>query len=533
MSNREGSQGGAPMTYSMPPAVQGADPRSIGGYVIVAALGKGGMARVYLALARKKKHGNFTKLLVLKVLRAELDDDTDFLGMFMVEARLAARLNHPNVVQTYEVGEDANRHYIAMEYLEGQALSVILARVGRAHVPLNVHLRILCDALDGLHYAHELADYDGTALNIVHRDVSPQNVFAMYTGQSKILDFGIAKVSGSSKTATGVLKGKAAYMAPEQATGHADRRADVFAVGVMLWEAIARRRIGERGEDDLVVLARRIAGEDARVREVAPDAPPELADICDRAMALDPARRFATAAEMRGAIETYMRKGEPADTHRVAELLEQNFAADRARFRAMIDEQVKRADEAGPIVDIQADVIGTGPTTHSGRKQARPGQTGARTVVLALAFVAVVGLGVALVLRSKPRAGPLREQTELAAAPTSVPSTPSAEPARVQTVTVAIRTAPAHATMVIDGTPVANPYRADVAADGSAHTVEVSARGFVSQTRTLSHDRAHDILVALKPVYAVAAPPTIGDVDLSTLKNKRPKRKVDDKDPYQ
>ena len=163
--------------------------------------------------------------------------------MFLEEARLTARLNHPNVVQTNDVGEDRGRYYIAMEYLEGQTFERV-RRARNAGKLFPIHMQI-ADAgptcWPGLHYAHELVDYDGTPLAIVHRDVTPSNVFITYDGQVKLVDFGIAKVLDSlNHTKVGVLKGKARYMAPEQITGGAvDRRADIFSVGVMLWEMLS------------------------------------------------------------------------------------------------------------------------------------------------------------------------------------------------------------------------------------------------------------------------------------------------------
>jgi serine/threonine-protein kinase len=208
---------------------------------VIAELGEGGMARVHLALARGPSGVN--KLVVLKTLRSHLANDPACLEMFIHEGRLAARLNHPNVVQTYEVNEDGGRQVMVMEYLEGQPLSHVYARGRKSgQLPLEMYVRVLCDALAGLHYAHELADFDGKPLNLVHRDVSPQNIFVTFDGQVKILDFGIAKaaVNAPNQTETGVLKGKVRYMAPEQIAGEAlDRRADIFAVGAILWEVLA------------------------------------------------------------------------------------------------------------------------------------------------------------------------------------------------------------------------------------------------------------------------------------------------------
>src|SRR5262245_49429219 len=205
----------------------------VGKYRIVALLGQGGMASVYLSVVPGPAGVN--KLLVVKILREELSQDAEFLAMFLNEARLATRLNHANVVQTYEVGFADARHFLAMDYLDGQPLHAVLRKASRTGMPLDVHVRILADTLAGLHYAHTLADFDGTPLRVVHRDVSPQNVFVTYDGRVLVVDFGIAKATGAaSNTQSGVFKGKLSYVAPEQAAGDAvDARADLFAVGVM------------------------------------------------------------------------------------------------------------------------------------------------------------------------------------------------------------------------------------------------------------------------------------------------------------
>lgn len=326
--------------------------RIVGGHRLVAGLGSGGMARVYLALSLKQF--GFTKLVVLKVLREELGTDDEFLEMFMHEARLAARLNHPHVVQTYEVGVDQGIHFIAMEYLEGQSLSATLSRVGLDRIPLGFQLRVICDVLEGLHYAHELRDYDGTHIGIVHRDVSPQNVFVTYTGQAKLLDFGIAKTTSSVRTSQGILKGKAGYMAPEQAMSKPpDGRADLYAIGVMIWEAIARRRLVPRTEDDVIALTRRLAGNDPKIREIVPDAPPELADICDKAMAKNPADRWQSAEELRIALQSFVASSCPYESRDVAALLSEAFAEERTRIRKLVEQQQKVGVEDGTLVDLK------------------------------------------------------------------------------------------------------------------------------------------------------------------------------------
>jgi len=215
-------------------------------YLLIGALGRGGMAEVLLAL--QDGPGGFRKLVVIKRLLPHLADEPGVVEMFLDEARLAARLEHPHVVRTEKVGEADGRHFIAMEYLDGEPVSRILRETTRRGEPLPLPLaaRVGADALDGLAYAHGASDYDGTALGVVHRDVSPQNLFVTYQGVTKLLDFGIAKAATQEgQTRTGFVKGRFGYLAPEQARGgDVDARADLFGMGVVLFRRGARRRPG-------------------------------------------------------------------------------------------------------------------------------------------------------------------------------------------------------------------------------------------------------------------------------------------------
>ncbi len=313
-------------------------PQMVGSYRVVAQLGQGGMARALLAL--RQGPGGFRKLFVVKQLRLDLCDDPDFVEMFLDEARLAALLNHPNVVQTHETGEDANSRFISMEYLEGQSLGRLWNRARRTEaMPLDLSVRVISEALSGLHYAHELTDLNGDPLSVVHRDISPGNIFVTYTGQVKLLDFGIAKVSGGqAKNDDGVLKGKLAYMAPEQArTLEVDRRADLFAVGVMLWEAIAGKRLVPRKQDDVLTITNRTEGREPKIDQANPFAPEELRAICNKALALDPQDRFQSAREFRTALLGYLsnQKSVP-EAEDLAALVCTLFAKEREKIAASI-----------------------------------------------------------------------------------------------------------------------------------------------------------------------------------------------------
>jgi serine/threonine-protein kinase len=272
------------------------DSPNIGKYRFLVELGSGGMGDVLLAVAQGPK--GFNKLQVIKRLRPELAQDPEFLAMFLNEARIAARLNHPNVVQTNEVSEHEDEYFIAMEYLEGQSLYGVMKRAqslqakGGKPFPMAMHLHVLAEACEGLHYAHELVDYDGTPLQLVHRDCSPQNVFVTYDGEVKVLDFGIAKAADSATmTRTGVLKGKVPYMPPEQLDGtHVDRRADIFAIGAMIWEAATGVRLW-KGLNDIQIAHRLHQKDIPTPSSFEPTVDPKLEPICMKAQAERPHER--------------------------------------------------------------------------------------------------------------------------------------------------------------------------------------------------------------------------------------------------
>ena len=213
-------------------------------YRLIAELGHGGMADVFLAAATGPAGSGFTKLAVVKKLRSHLAEDPEFVALLIEEARITARLNHPNVVQLFDAGDENGQFFLAMEFLEGQPLHRIERRIARdeVEVPRHVYYAVMSEVLAGLHHAHELSDYDGSPLSITHRDVTPHNVFVTYDGVVKVVDFGLAKASGRiHESDGGIRKGKVRYMSPEQAAGEAvDRRTDIFAAGMMLWNLATR-----------------------------------------------------------------------------------------------------------------------------------------------------------------------------------------------------------------------------------------------------------------------------------------------------
>ncbi|QDF03459.1 protein kinase domain-containing protein [Myxococcus xanthus] len=278
-----------------------------GPYVLVRKLAEGGMAEIFLA--KLLGADGFERNVVIKRMLPHLTNNPDFVEMFRDEARLAAKLAHPNIVQIQELGFAEGCYYICMEYLAGEDFSTTLRLAGRKrhYVPLPIVLRVLIDAARGLHFAHEFTNEAGQPLNVVHRDISPSNLYLTYQGQVKVLDFGIAKAeSRLVNTRTGVVKGKYMYMAPEQARGkEVDRRADVFALGVSLYEALTHVRPFSR-ENDLAVLNALLQGELKPPRELRPDLPEELEAILLKAMAFKPEDRYPTAEAFADALETFL-----------------------------------------------------------------------------------------------------------------------------------------------------------------------------------------------------------------------------------
>lgn len=311
-------------------------------------IGRGGMAQVFLA---ESVSFDVRKLVVLKMLNDEFASHPEMRAAFRREADISARMNHPNVVQVFEVVEQAGQTLIVMEYLDGLPLSRVLRHVP---LPLVLHLDVLSQVLGGLHHFHELRDLDDTPLNAVHRDVSPQNVLLLHDGMAKVLDFGVAKFKAGDPehTRSGLIKGKIQYMPPEQLLGEAaiDRRADIFALGVMMWEALAARRLwhGLAERDVMRALAR---AEIPSLREVAPDVAPELEAIANRALQANPDDRFQTAQEMQLALEEAMPKtvGRP-HSRELATFMQAHFGEARKLQKAKLD-----AARRNPKVDLVLD----------------------------------------------------------------------------------------------------------------------------------------------------------------------------------
>jgi eukaryotic-like serine/threonine-protein kinase len=335
---------------------------SLGKYRLIARLGTGGMAEVFLAVAQGAM--NVNRLVVVKRLRDQQADDESSRTMFLNEARLAARLAHPNVIQTFEAGTEGGSYFLAMEYVDGQPLSRVLTALKRAHRRMDPKLaaRICADALQGLHYAHDLTDFDGSALQIVHRDVSPQNIMLTYDGVVKIVDFGIAKAAGTSQTEHGVFKGKVAFMAPEQLLGGAvDRRVDVFAAGIVLWEAVTGQHLmaADTPAKTLYNLMNKVI---PRASEICPDVPSALDDILARALERDADRRYASAREMRDALEGFIASSGGITAEAIGTLVTSFFADTRAKVQREVKTQLavlSLGRQSDPALQLNPHLSGT------------------------------------------------------------------------------------------------------------------------------------------------------------------------------
>jgi serine/threonine protein kinase len=264
------------------------------------------MARIYIG--RSTGIGAFERHVVLKMITPERANDLTAVNMFLDEARLAASLNHQNVAQVFEVGEEGGIHYLAMEYVHGQDMRALLAKAGGqgTRIPLELALTVVAGAAAGLHHAHERRGPDGTPLGIVHRDVSPSNIMIGYDGAVKLLDFGIAKATARSvETQSGIIKGKFAYMAPEQCRGRdVDRRSDVFSLGIILYEISTQHRCF-RADSDFDTMHRIVTGDVVRPTRIVQGYPQALEAIVMKALAIDPAQRYQSAGMLLEALENF------------------------------------------------------------------------------------------------------------------------------------------------------------------------------------------------------------------------------------
>ena len=357
----------------------------LGRYRVVDEIGVGGMASVHLA--RVDGPGGFQKWVAIKRIHPHLVEDDQFVDMFLDEARIAAGINHANVAQVFDLGKDDNTYWIAMEYLHGEPLREAMRRVDElgSTIPFHIAAKICADSAEGLHGAHELRGRTGQLLNLVHRDVTPHNLFVTYDGYTKVVDFGIAKVVDRlASTRAGTLQGTLAYMSPEQVRGQeVDRRTDIFALGVVLWELTTNRRLF-RMDTDLETLEKVQSCIVPLPSSVVSGYPPALEAVVMRALAQRREDRFQTAREFSRALnESLMKQGLLVGPEDVGDYLKKLFA-DRVKKReqylewaaevtSSVDLDALRAQQGGDVAPAAA------PQAQAARPASPRGDSGARS----------------------------------------------------------------------------------------------------------------------------------------------------------
>lgn len=421
--------------------------RAIGRYVLFDEIASGGMASVHLG--RLMGPVGFARTVAIKRLHSHLARDPQFVSMFLDEARLAARIHHPNVVLTLDVVALEGEVFLVLEYVQGQALGKLTraAAAQQQTIPLGVSLNILTGMLNGLHAAHEATGERGEPLGIVHRDVSPQNVLVGVDGTARVLDFGVAKAANRMHESTGEgrLKGKLAYMSPEQvSSGRIDRRTDVFAAAIVTWEVLTGRRLFA-AEEPAQIVANVANKEIIPPSRLMPGLSAALDEIVMKGLERDPEKRFSTADEMATALESVSKVATTREVGAWVREWAKETLADRASRLAML-ESVTPSNHAGsaslevrmaggsipPPGDQSASQPRSQLTDVSFAASARPRRR-VTWIALALVFGVLVAVGGVLTL-GKTRTEPAANAAPIVAAPPVEPKTPapaSSEPAPV------------------------------------------------------------------------------------------------------
>ena len=303
-------------------AMEGAGQR-FGDYTLVNKIAQGGMAELFLAKRRGVE--GFEKTVAIKRILPELSWNREFVSMFINEAKIAARLSHPNIVQIFDFGKIDNYYFIAMEYVQGENLREMLKRTVEKKITISADIAalVIARACAGLDHAHRKTDETGKPLRIIHRDVSPQNVLVSFEGDVKVVDFGIAKAVAESPEATrGVLKGKLAYLSPEQVSGlNLDARSDIFAIGLVLYELLVGKKLFDMA-DPAEILDAIVHVDSNQVAKSVPGIDKTLREVLRRALHVDPNQRFASAGEMQSALEKYLReRGDPGGTLQLSNIM--------------------------------------------------------------------------------------------------------------------------------------------------------------------------------------------------------------------
>jgi serine/threonine protein kinase len=485
----------------------------LGRYDLLRRLGAGGMAEVHLARAVGPE--GFQKLVVLKRILPHLSADPEFVRMFLAEARLAAILDHPNVVQVFDIGRDGTDWFFTMEYVYGENLQTVLRAVRRhcGALPLEHAVTIGIGAATGLHYAHERVGFDGRSLQLVHRDVSPTNVMLTYDGCVKVADFGIAKVtSRTDVTRAGIRKGKVPYMSPEQCRAEGlDRRSDVFSLGIVLYECTTMVRLFD-GDNEFGVMNRIVNADIPLPSTQRQGYPKDLERIIMRALGRERDQRYATGAELAADLEAFARERKlRATPAALGEFLHEVFRPKPFPYGALAGTAVApasliptgphdlgsapRSSSSSSVPPMmRPDVTPSSHPSHTASSRVRPNTSSVghppdrtlRNVAIGLgasagiAVLAVGGLWAAVNLRSdEPQApAPASAPASVATTPAPLPTPTSAPPPAAASMPVAVPVPTPAPTQA----PVEPAVAAPEAAPDVEETVVVDESGSVKRS---------------------------------------------------
>lgn len=395
-----------------------------GEYLILGELAVGGMAEVFLGLQRGLE--GFQKAVVIKRVLPAYCGNPNFVQMFVDEARLAARLKHPNLIHTYDFGEVDGQYFTVMEYLPGEDLAKVLDRLtfGHQQMPLHLAVGIVSNVCAGLHHAHQMTDTSGRPLHLIHRDINPANIVVTYTGTVKVIDFGIAKTT-ATETKVGTIKGKIAYMSPEQLLArNVDQRSDLFSTGVLLWELLTGRPLFLRDSEAATMYA--IMNEPIRPpSRFRTDVPRTLDDLVMRALSRTPADRYDTAEEMAIDLERFLETQPKFDGRALGRMLEELFGSTRADAKRAIAQTRSLGRNISLVMKLRTDVRADlaeqldAPRSGSAPREILVAPEPYRGLAALLALVLLLGIAGGVVYfvgrdrAPEPAAGPLLPSAEL------------------------------------------------------------------------------------------------------------------------
>ncbi|MFO0598411.1 MAG: serine/threonine-protein kinase [Myxococcaceae bacterium] len=478
-----------------------------GKYEIQHRIAIGGMGEVFYAMQRGVS--GFERPVILKSLLPDLAQQQDLVNQFLDEARVAATLNHPNVVSIFEVGLWNGTFYIAMEYIRGRNLAQLLRRSveQQVRIPPQVTARIIREAAAGLDHAHRAHDANGNPLNIVHRDISPQNIMLREDGVAKVVDFGIASAANrSTRTATGTLKGKLAYMAPEQVLSEPmTPKVDQFALGIVFWEMLCTRRLF-KADNDVVLIKSVLEAEIPRPETLSPDVPPGMSDVVMKMLDRDPERRFGSLGEVADALEA-MPATSTGQTLSAAALMKKLGTDD-------LKVEVKRSTSKGDnfVISLnegratpgqpEGDDVDLSTRTGVSPKGAKRG-----VVVPVVSALAVLAFGAVAVVRSRP-ASPKDPPPAVVPVPVAPviaepPPVVDAGPAPIEALadaTLEIKVTPPDAVVRLDGRPLDVPATVKVSPH-QVHYLLAEATGYEraeEEIAALAPGATKDVLLTLK-----------------------------------